>query len=1083
MGSESMQTITDPVLQRKMPIFDGTLPSSGLSKQPNMSAFLGKQALQYSGAYIAYDPRGKDGVRSTPPWSNSKTTLLDGRSPLNPFSGMMGQNHLIYRQDGASSEESHPHSSPLRHTPSKPGFMLYTKSPEISSPASAVSVGIRKQKSGCESSPSHSENSVYLAIPKPVYRHAPCCNELGCVIAPTYSVEHGAPRIPNTVYEREWMQSGAHYTELSPMQRKAQNTLLQQRGLQFEASEEALKRITVDAYSPGRTRTLPGVVEPTYSGYPCAPTRSLFRSLSEHGQSLQTSPRGYPGLISSHPTYERMTSEVYQEHSPMSKYGQLAQHPVFYYPQANVGVENRAQCKDSGSKKREDVPVVHKHPTSHPQEHYIVPQSLNAEIPLPRTEMLPTHSFMQGFEYPCYAVPRFHLDASQIRSPIKRPHASPSFHSSCINVSPSSQHKPLPVAPATSPHSSKPKTSLHADPFKAPSPFLLVDQHSPTRLVSQRGVSPASIQLGRFFSPLTGMHLDPAVFSPPGLSRDRPVDYSSCEAYPKQPKSFPVFPAVRRSHTPNHDSDRTQTAGPDEVKVRKLLSPVVPTVNRQSGSVLILGGTGHKDGLKRSISQVTPPIKIKEEDKDLSEVDLAKKQKMTNLQVGNASSFSPMPVIDTVFSLAPYLPAHRGIFPGRTPQRTVHTPEQPEVRPVSDVKEKSPDRGEQDPVDEASEEIHQDTVIQKVKNIKVEKVEPLDVDQSESPVPHTEYSEVIIKKELSDDDTSDGEPTLLKKTRDSDERDLKPSLAAQSETSDETKPAVLQLVNSSCQFDAHSPYEQTSLQPKSVSPVQLPQTKLNISNIPPQCLKLSRFKIVLPDAPLSSPCVLPSERPPVQPIAEPQPILDIHRPVRKHFLELHHSLCKLLSKSVSASSEPELKQWLSRLEITEPKSPSAKVQQVSCLLGVKAREVWINEEMKSALHEVLQRLNEYTAQERCPFPHVYRTGAVFLPMLVVKELLFPMVQGSFIDQVLQEHKVGLRPTTLSEEKILIQLHKRACSSKLRRLMSLKHLPDIYADVVNILYYTYVCKHLDPTSPDVQKQVQDQIWSRTIESKT
>eukprot|EP00064_Thunnus_orientalis_P000371 superscaffoldBa00000018_g371 len=221
-----------------------------------------------------------------------------------------------------------------------------------------------------------------------------------------------------------------------------------------------------------------------------------------------------------------------------------------------------------------------------------------------------------------------------------------------------------------------------------------------------------------------------------------------------------------------------------------------------------------------------------------------------------------------------------------------------------------------------------------------------------------------------------------------------------------------------------------------------------------------------------------SPKPPVQPMTEFIPKVELQMPVRKHFLELHQSLCKLVSKSVSASSEQELRTWLSQLELTEPASPSTKVQKVSCLLGKKAREVWLNEEMKSALQKVLDRLREYTAQERCPFPHVMRTGAVFLPMLVVKELLFPMVQGSFVDQVLHEHKVELRPTTLSEEKILIQLHKRACSSRLRRLMSLKHLPDIYADVLNLLYYACVCKHLGLDMGDSVKREQDEGCEET-----
>lgn len=1060
MGSKSMQTISNPAFQSKIPIFDETLLSTGLPKPPNMSGLLGRPTLQYSGAYIAYDPTGKDGARFIPSWSNSKA-------------GITGQNHIVFRQDSASADESHRHSSSSRHPASNQSFMLCAKSPEVSSPAAAVSGGIRKQKSGCENSPSHSENSVYLAIPKPVYRHPHCCNELGCVIGPPYSVERSNPSISNTVYEREWMQSVAHYTDLSHVQRKAAHALLQQRGLQLDPSEDPLKRINAGAYSPGTTRTLPAIIEPIYNSYPCAPTRSLFSSLSEHSPSLQNPQRGYPGPYSSHPTFERMTSEVYQEHSPMSKYGQVAQHPVFYYPQANVEGENRAQCKDSGNKKREDDTVIHKHQIAHPQEHCIVPQSHLAEIPFPRTEMLPTYSFMQGFEYPCYAVPPFHFDPSQIRSQLKRQHVSNSLDSSCINVSPSGQHRHLPVSTATSPHDNKPKASLCVDQLQASSPFLLMDQKSPTGLLSKPCVSPGSIPIGRFFSSLTGMHLDPAVFSPAGLNRDKHVDYASYEAYQMQAKSLPVPPAGWKPQTPGHDSERLQTAATGDGMFRKLFSPVVSTARRQSDSMPTSQGTGHENELKRKISQATPPIKIKEEAQDLHEV---KKQKMSSLQE-NVSQYPHMPVIERVFSLAPYLHASGRIFPSEIPQRPTQSPDPPEVRPTPDAKEETPDGDEQDP----AEENHSDTVIQKVQNMKVEKEEPSEMGLSEEAcAPHADYKEVIIKKEFCDGDRSDGEATPLKKMHEPDEQDPEPPSAAQNKSPEETKPTVLPLVNSPCHGDAHSRLGPTSLQPVAV---EVPRVKVDFKNIPSQCLKLDRYNTVLRDGTLSSSAVSPPEAPLAPPIPELVPKSDIHTPVRKHFFVLHHSLCKLLSKSVSASSEQELKNWLSQLEITEPKSPSTKVQQVSCLLGAEAREVWINEELKQALHEVLQRLNEYNAQDRCPFPHVYRTGAVFLPMLVVKELLFSMVQGSFVDQVLQEHKVGLRPTTLSEEKILIQLHKRACSSRLRRLMALKHLPGIYADMVNILYYTYVCKHLEPTSPDVQKQVQNQVRSRTVESKT
>ncbi|KAF4091589.1 hypothetical protein AMELA_G00038660 [Ameiurus melas] len=160
------------------------------------------------------------------------------------------------------------------------------------------------------------------------------------------------------------------------------------------------------------------------------------------------------------------------------------------------------------------------------------------------------------------------------------------------------------------------------------------------------------------------------------------------------------------------------------------------------------------------------------------------------------------------------------------------------------------------------------------------------------------------------------------------------------------------------------------------------------------------------------------------------------------------------------------KNWLSRLDLDESASSPAKTQKVSCLLGSKARDIWMkDEETVRALQKVLFQLENYVKIQECPFPHVIRAGAVFIPMLVVKEVLFPQVQGTFIDQVLQEHRVELRPTTLSEERQLTQLHKRAFSSKLRRLLSLKHLPDIYPDVLNLLYYEGVCKVLDSTPTD------------------
>ncbi|KAF3854863.1 hypothetical protein F7725_022918 [Dissostichus mawsoni] len=587
MSSQAMHI--DPLFRHKMPLFDGTIASTGLSKPPNMSGFLSKPVLQYNGAYFTYDHRGKDGAGFTPPWSTSKPTLLDGRSPVSHLSGMEGQNHIMYRQESKSLEEGHSPSSSLHHAP-----VLGSGVPQL------LRQWLLENKSwsGEFISPiSPSENSVYLAIPKPHYMHNPCCDELGCVIGHQYSVEHGSQRIPSTVYEHDWMQNDAHCTERPPVQRTGPDTLLQQRGLQFEPRAEPLKRGT---YSPGRAGTFPAMIDPNYSSYPCTPTRPLYGSLSEQSQRLQTSPRGYPSLYSSHPTYEHMTSEVYQEHSPMSKYGQLTQHPMFYYSQANVEVENRSQCKQ-----REDVPVILKHTISNPREHYIFPQSFHGEIPLSCSEISKI-----SFEYKPNQIPP------------KRQHAMPSLHSNDI-VSQSGQNMAHHMASSTDQHKDKPSPQF--DQSHPNSPFRLVNISSPARRVSPPSVSPSNIHMNRFHSPLTSMHMDRPVFSPTGLNMERILDYSSNEAHvrcPEQPKSVPVSPQSSLPRSPHHISNRIQAAVANQGSVRKIIDFPLAPGNQHNGPVSSPGSSILKRCLKRSISHSFSPIKIKKKIKIYVKWDL-----------------------------------------------------------------------------------------------------------------------------------------------------------------------------------------------------------------------------------------------------------------------------------------------------------------------------------------------------------------------------------------------------------------------------------------------------------------------------
>ncbi|KAM4619296.1 uncharacterized protein C15orf39 homolog [Polymixia lowei] len=1111
MSSQPVHSLIDPVAQNKMPLFDGTVPSAGLSKPGSMSGFLSKHTLQYSGAYFTYDPRGKDRADLTPAWSNSKACLLDGRSPVGHLSGMR-HNHMLYRPDNKtfSTEESNSHPSSARHTPGRQGFTYYSRSPEMSSPTAATPAAVKKQTAGDMNLSPPSENSVYLAIPKPIYGHGSCCNELGCMLGQRYSMAHGPQRMPSTTYEGEWMHTGAHYNHLTAVQRKAPETLMQQRGLQLEPGTERppLKDMTVEKYqclSPSRARTLPTYIDPNYSSYPCAPTHTLFGPLTGQSQRFPTSSKGYHSLLPSHlPTYEHMTSaqhgipaQIYQDCSPMSKYGQLPQRDVFYYPRANVGVESRSVCKDIGEKHREDVvPDIPKHAFPYPQGHHLVSQPIHGEIPMPSTIASPNHSFLQGFDHPCYAVHRIHLNSSQGSASLKRPHAPLSLHSNGLTTSPSALHLDGTPASQASLYKDQPRASQHVDRSHASPASLNVGCPGSSKHMDQPSVSTANIQMNRVFAPLTSLHKDRSSPSPASLNMDRPLDYSHPKAQvtcAKPSQGYAHSPGALLSRSPTQHRDQIHKAACYSANPpQNTCSPAIVTRKEHRASSSS-DTTVCKGNLKRSVSRTpsdhtSPPLKIKR--RDIFEMDLCKKQQKIEFDnVGVEDDYSvdspPMPVIDNVFSLAPYkayLEASGVLLPTTRPQSTDHSTEPCVIKLQPCIPEKGPKGDGQQPVDclvprDDKFKIRPVTLEKPVvevlepKKIKVEKMDPQDTDTSvESPVTQWKANgddcRTIVKEEIKETVSSNDGPMLVIKKYEPDEFESKPLTAFKDENSDESKAGELitdMKGGSSTQGNTPPPPEQTDItnqiSSKSVIQPQPPENKPNFQNIPAHCLKLSNYKIVLPNTLRPSPVLTP-EKPPVQPIAEVNTKPELQKPVRQHFFELHHSLCKLVFSFVSVSPEQELRTWLSHLELTEP-APllSTKIQKVSSLLGVKARERWLSEEMMAALQKVLQRLREYIAQEHCPFPHVMRTGTVFIPMLVVKELLFPQVPGGFIDQVLQEHKVELRPTTLSEEKILTQLYKRACSSKLRRLVSLKHLPDIYADVVNLFYHACVCKHL------------------------
>ncbi|XP_052528196.1 uncharacterized protein C15orf39 homolog isoform X1 [Tympanuchus pallidicinctus] len=209
----------------------------------------------------------------------------------------------------------------------------------------------------------------------------------------------------------------------------------------------------------------------------------------------------------------------------------------------------------------------------------------------------------------------------------------------------------------------------------------------------------------------------------------------------------------------------------------------------------------------------------------------------------------------------------------------------------------------------------------------------------------------------------------------------------------------------------------------------------------------------LPQPPLpASPCHIPA-----------QPCV-----VNQGFSALHMSLCSIISCSVSASSPELLRDWLRRTEpgdtLAETPRSLPKTKNGSKLpepqKPPKGKEIWLAFRNAAALlSKLLAQLEAFAFTRKCPFPYVLRAGAIFIPIHVVKEKLFPELPGASVDQVLQKHKVELRPTTLSEEKLLRELELKGCTSRMLKLLALKQLPEIYPDLLNLLWHHSIQQQL------------------------
>uniref|UniRef100_A0A4X2L3N0 Uncharacterized protein n=2 Tax=Vombatus ursinus TaxID=29139 RepID=A0A4X2L3N0_VOMUR len=233
-----------------------------------------------------------------------------------------------------------------------------------------------------------------------------------------------------------------------------------------------------------------------------------------------------------------------------------------------------------------------------------------------------------------------------------------------------------------------------------------------------------------------------------------------------------------------------------------------------------------------------------------------------------------------------------------------------------------------------------------------------------------------------------------------------------------------------------------------------------------QPLQVTCFNVTLPEPTPPAPPVASEPAPAVGkagrgPEAAPTQVGS----TEQHFTGLHMSLCDAISGFVAHTSPERLREWLEEAEESPslplpPSSSPAKGQGRPRVAEGRARDTWLScVGVKGLLAELLAQLETFLFTHKCPFPHVVRAGAIFVPIYLVKEKLFPRLPGPSVDHVLQEHRVELRPTTLSEERALRDCALDGCTSRMLKLLALRQLPDIYPDLLGLQWRDCIRRQL------------------------
>ncbi|XP_075391503.1 uncharacterized protein C15orf39 homolog isoform X2 [Tenrec ecaudatus] len=230
--------------------------------------------------------------------------------------------------------------------------------------------------------------------------------------------------------------------------------------------------------------------------------------------------------------------------------------------------------------------------------------------------------------------------------------------------------------------------------------------------------------------------------------------------------------------------------------------------------------------------------------------------------------------------------------------------------------------------------------------------------------------------------------------------------------------------------------------PPVLTPTSVPiGLKIITQPLPVACLNLALPSppalAVASPAPAPAPGLALAPSPAPAPTSTPAP----EDPPEQHFAGLHTSLCDAISDSVAHSPPDKLREWL---ETAEPWGQAA----------------WQDcQSVQGLLRKLLCQLQGFVRTHQCPFPHVVRAGAIFVPIHLVKERLFPRLPPASVDHVLQEHRVELRPTTLSEERALRESALQGCTSRMLKLLALRQLPDIYLDLLDLQWRDCARRHL------------------------